>query len=51
MADVQLRHPETLEVRTVSEAAVPFHANQGFVVLDAAGRVKAKQPTTTGKEI
>lgn len=32
------------EERQVPKSAAPFFTNQGFVVLDAAGRKKATQP-------
>lgn len=41
-----LRHQATLHEVEVSDEAVPFFINQGYVVLDAAGRVKAQQPAT-----
>ena len=45
VADKTIRHSETKEERTVPEAALPFFVNQGFVVLDSAGRVSG--PATT----
>jgi len=50
-ADVTIRNEVTLEERTVPAGAVPFFVNpeSGFVVIDAAGRKKAQQPTT-GKD-
>lgn len=49
--DVTIRNEATLEERTVNAGAVPFFTNSGgWVVLDSAGRKKAQQPTTPGKE-
>lgn len=45
-----LRNPSTLHEREVPDEAVPFFVNQGYVVLDAAGRVKAQQSTTTASD-
>ena len=44
-AEVTIRNEVTLEERTVPAGAVQFFTNSGFVVLDAAGRKKATQPT------
>jgi hypothetical protein len=54
VADVTIRNPSTLEERTVDVEAVPFFVNQGYVVLDSAGRVNSKATSnaadTTSKE-
>lgn len=52
-ADVTIRNEATLEERTVPAGAVPFYTNPesgNWVVLDAAGRKKASQPATPGKD-
>ena len=50
MADKTLRKPTTLEEVTVDESAVPFFVNQGYEVLDSAGRKSPHQPTTSEKK-
>ena len=50
MADKSIRHRDTGEERTVPEAAVPFFVNQGFVVLDSAGRVSGSATNAAKKE-
>lgn len=52
MADKKIRHPQTLEERVVPEGAVRFFTNQGYVVLDSAGRVntRATSAAATSKE-
>lgn len=48
-AEVQIKYPATEEERTVPAGAVSGFTNSGWVVLDAAGRRKAQQPTS-GKD-
>jgi hypothetical protein len=48
VADVTIRYEPTGEERQIDETAVPFFPD--WVVLDAAGRRKANQPTTTEKK-
>ena len=43
---VTVRHAVTGEERRVQKGSAPFFVNQGFEVLDAAGRKKAQQPAT-----
>lgn len=56
MADrdtVTIRRQSTGEEREIPAAAVPFFTNQGYVVLDSAGRVNPKAtsaPSTDSKE-
>ena len=48
MADretVTIRHPQG-EERVVPKGALPFFVNQGYVVLDSAGRVNSKATST-----
>lgn len=50
---VSLRHPKTQEEKEVTKTSAAFFVSQGYVALDAAGRVKAKQPapaSDTNKE-
>jgi hypothetical protein len=51
-AEVTIQYPPTGETRTVMAGAVAgFTDEHGWVVVDAAGRRKAQQPTTPSKEI
>jgi hypothetical protein len=45
---VTLRSPEGQEIEK-PKAAVPFFVNQGYVVLDAAGRVNPKATTSAAE--
>jgi hypothetical protein len=47
---VTVRHAVTGEERRVRKGAVLHFVNQGFEVLDAAGRKKAKQPTPAASD-
>jgi hypothetical protein len=46
---VTLRSPEGQEIDKPT-AAVPFFVNQGYVVLDAAGRVNSKATTAASEK-
>jgi hypothetical protein len=53
-AEVTIKYPPTEEERTVARGAVSGFTNYGWVELDAAGRKKAHQPTsstTSAKEL
>lgn len=45
--DVTIQYPPTEETRVVNRGAVGGFTNSGWVVLDAAGRKKAQQPTAS----
>lgn len=47
---VTVRHPETGETREVFRGSLAGFVNQGFEVLDAAGRKKAQQPTPASEK-
>lgn len=47
---VQIRHPQTMEVREVEKAALPFFVNQEYEVLDAKGNVSASATAAAKKE-
>ena len=50
---VKIRNTDNGAVREVPRGALPFFVNaeQPWEQLDAAGRVKAQQPSTTSKEL
>lgn len=48
MANRTIRNESSLEEREVDELSLPFFLNQeGWVLVDAAGRKAAHQPTTS----
>jgi hypothetical protein len=49
---VTIRNPRTQQEKDVLKTSLPFFVNQGYVVLDAAGRVnsKATSAATSKKE-
>lgn len=51
MADKRIRNESTFEEKDIPEEAVPFFVNQeNWVLVDAAGRKAAHQPTTEKKD-
>lgn len=50
VAEVKIRRPDTMEERTIDEAALPFFVNQGFEVLTDKGNVSSSATAAAKKE-